>query len=330
MKYNKLTFIVYWVSVSIFSACDRLDSYEIPFTDTVLSKENEYIIILGDIQEYTSNGDYLPYLKATMKWVQAQIEQNVAIRCVLQNGDITNENSINQWERFYDVTKNVASLIPYITCTGNHDYDWDSEQHINDRSSTHFTEYTSFPVTTDLIISQFEVGRMENIVVKNYIQDQRYDILVLEFAARQEVVEWADQYLKSHTDQKFILLTHEFLWKDGERVHEKSFGEMQIRNSSYSSPEYLWDQLIKVNNNIVCVLCGHNGFSQQLYSENVSGRLVPQILFNLQYLENGGGGWIQLWEIPKGSDSVSGKVFNTVTGVYHTNPLTFFKFRYKY
>ena len=331
---NRKCKILYFVVCLIFGcicfSCKKVVFEAIPFSDIVLSKENEYVVILGDIQNYTSCAENLPYLEATMNWIQAQIQQNVPIQCVLHTGDVTNTNTINEWQNFYNVTVDVASLVPYVTCTGNHDYDWNSEQGIEDRNSTHITEYASFPITTDLIVSQFEVGRMENIIVKNYIHGQRYDILVLEFSPRDEVVAWADQYLKSHSDQKFILLTHEFLSKYGERVNEKSFGKMQILNTSYSSPERIWNELIKANDNIMCVLCGHNGFSRQLYSENLSGRLVPQMLFNLQYLENGGGGWVQLWEIPQGTDSISVKTFNTVTGAYHTNPLTFFKFRYKY
>ena len=82
--------------------------------------------------------------------------------------------------------------------------------------------------------------------------------------------------------------------------------------SSYTTPEQVWNTLVKPNDNIICVLCGHNGFFATLFSENDSGRQVPQILFNLQYQENGGNGYVQLWEFPSQNDSVRIGVYDTI------------------
>ena len=331
-------FVKYLVFVVLFCYCmngcknisqnKAVDLYNIPQNATLVNNA-EYIIVLGDIQEYTNSSVCETYLHRTMGWISAQKQYGGQINCVLQVGDITNGNLRSQWDRFYNSTISTAEEILYVTCTGNHDYDWDSNYKINDRESTHINEYAKFPLTQENIVEYFETDKIENIVVANTIHNERYDILVLEFGPRTEVVEWANKYVSVNSDRKFILMTHEFLTREGERINTDSYAERQFRNTTWSSPEIVWQKLIDNNDNIVCVLCGHNGFSKQLYTKNRVGREVPQILFNLQYQENGGDGWVQLWEFPERSDSVTVKVYNTISYKNHPDSLTF-KFRYRY
>lgn len=297
--------------------------------NVIFSPDAEYIVVLGDIQNYTNVRSWYPYLCKTMNWICSQKYYGHPINCILQVGDVTDNNISVEWERFYNSTYPTANDVLYVTCTGNHDYDWDNGK-IYNRYSTNINKYAMFPLTKANIIEYFEAGKMENIVVANTIHGERYDILVLEFGPRVEVVEWANRYVAAHHDRKYILMTHEFLTGKGERVSSDSYAEWQIRDSSWSSPEDVWQKLVKNNDNIVCVLCGHNGFSTQLYSQNKTGRDVPQILFNLQYQDNGGDGMIQLWEFPERSDSVSVRVYNTIKREFHSDPSTSFKFRYRY
>ena len=318
------------LTIFFFLSCSKTD-YDLQLEeDPILHHQSEYIIALGDLQTYTSQTSSLPYLHKTMTWINTQKKYGKNINCILQVGDITDNNSSKQWKRFYDCTYPIAYDMQYIACTGNHDYDCDENGRIFDRTSTMINLYAAFSSTCQNIIDSFEKDKIENVVVSNTIHGERYDIIVLEFGPRIEVVEWAVDYVSAHHDRKFILMTHEFLTSSGERVSSGSYAEWQIRNSSWSSPEDVWQKLVKDNDNIVCVLCGHNGFSAQLYSKNTAGRDVPQILFNLQYQENGGDGMIQLWEFPEQSDSASVRVYNTIKRKFHTDPSTSFKFRYRY
>lgn len=282
-----------------------------PELDRHLNLDSEYIVVIGDIQEYTHYREYNVYYAETMSWIYSQYHLGAKIKCVLQVGDLTMNNLPAQYDTFYKYTYPVAALLPYIACIGNHDYTWNADAEIVDRNNTLFSQYVSFNSTEKKIVHRFEEGKMENIVVEINIDGSPVYFLVLEFGARSEVVEWAADYVRKNKDKKFILLTHEFLSSAGERIASNSFAERQIRNSSWSSPEDIWVKLVKNNDNIVCVLCGHNGFSQQLYSKNDSGRMVPQILFNLQYQSNGGDGLVQLWEFPCGKDSVNVEIYNT-------------------
>ena len=318
--------------ISLFCSCEKefVFSQELIDADPILLAESEYIVVLGDIQEYTEHPQYYSYLKHTMNWLWSQKQHGLPVNCILQVGDVTNHNAIYQWTNFHECTAPSAEDILYVTCTGNHDYDWVDNGFIDDRASTHINEFAGFPHTKANIIAYFEPNKLENIVVANTIHGEPFDLLILEFGPRTEVLAWANDYVASRPDRKFILMTHEFLTTKGKRIEANSYAEQQFRNTTTSSPEQVWQQLVKNNDNIVCVLCGHNGFSAQLFSENSAGRKVPQILFNLQYQSNGGDGWVQLWEFPAYGDSVSVSVYNTIRREVHPDPATAFKFRYRY
>ena len=284
---------------------------------TDLDKEAEYILVIGDIQDYTYDKNLAKnYLMSTNNWIRGMNQAGYKIDCVLQTGDITNNNMHWQYGYFYDTTKDLAQEILYVTCTGNHDYEWGNDSEIMDRRSSQLSYYCNFKHTVDAIEEYFEDGIMDNIVIRNTIRGERCDILVLEFGPRPEVVEWARKYVERHTDRKYILMTHEFLTGPlpGRKVPDgETYAERQFKNIPASTPKYIWDNLIYPNDNIRCVLCGHNGFSMHISEKNAAGRMVPQILFKLQNVENGGNGLIMVWQMPKNSDIIDVKVYNTVT-----------------
>ena len=323
--------------LAAFTSCESQEVYEpTPLALMDLDKNpdltSEYIVVIGDIQEYTANPALMPYYEATVQWIYSQYMQGMDIKCVLQVGDITSGNQESDYQSFYNVTSQLAEEVPYIACIGNHDYVWDSNNKIKDRNATYFSRYTTFPLTESMVVDRFEDGRMENVVVENYIDGKPYYILGLEFGPRDEVLEWAKRYVQNHRYQKFILMTHEYLSRNGERITDGSYAELQFMNTTWSTPEKIWEQLIKDNDNIAWVLCGHNGFYTHLTTPNARGRDVLQMLFNLQYQKNGGDGMIQLWEFPQGQDSAIVRIYNTISRQWFTQDSTIveLKFKYKY
>lgn len=89
--------------------------------------------------------------------------------------------------------------------------------------------------------------------------------------------------MRTFSGERFILMTHEWLSAQGIRLNAGTHAQLQFEGySSYSTPEEIWNLLVKDNDNIVCVLCGHEkNFSCCYVSENNCGRKVPQIMFNL-------------------------------------------------
>lgn len=249
---------------------------------------------------------------------------------MLQCGDITETNQPEQYDVFFKMTSPAAELIPCIACIGNHDYDWYADSKIINRYSSLFSKYTSFLTTTSKIVSQFEQGYMDNIIVENYINGERYDIISLEFGPRPEVVEWVRKHVRLYSNIKYLLLTHEYLSFDNTRIANNSHAEMHFEgtNNAYSTPEQLWQDVIRNNDNIVCVICGHNDFTGKLVTKNKTDRNVVQSMFNLQFQPNGGDGWVQIWEFPLNNDIAKVITYNTITKQEDTN--SYFEFKYKY
>ena len=290
---------------------------------------NEYIAIFGDIQYYT-NYIYIHTYRKSLEWIQEKWRRGAAIKCILHTGDVTQENGYSSWYNFINYTQDVAEKIMYISAIGDHDYTWHNTL-IDDRDSTEFSNYLNFKKSLENVAAYYEPGRLENIVVKNTIQGERYDILVLEFGPRKEVVEWANEYVSAHKDIKFILLNHEYLESGGGRRTTGLKCVSRLRNTTYTTPDELWDQLIKKNDNIMCVLCGHVGGLYALTLEkNDYGRDVPQIQFNIQSAAYRYDNWLMLWKFPPNRDSVVVSVINAETHKYYNDRDTLFTFRYRY
>lgn len=315
----------------ILSGCnsDRnnlgFDIHDIIAPDSIFSLDSHYIAVIGDIQEYSTTDHLINYLKRTCGWIKCQQKYFGVFSCVLQNGDLTNDNSAKQWKRANEGMSFLGDSILWIPVTGNHDYDWDgpeSEMEITERESCRLNDILDLQVLRQMNILQYEDGKLDNIIVPVGMGSDEVNIIALEFGPRKEAVTWADSIVNSNPRKRYILMTHEWMDSEGKRVGNNSYAELQFPHLSHSNPQEIWEKLVYHNNNILCVLCGHNGFCKYLFTPNEAGREVCQVLFNLQYQENGGDGMIQLWEFPKTKDRINIYVFNTVTGKFHEDPET--------
>lgn len=286
-----------------------------------LDSTSEYILVIGDIQDYTYDAKLARnQFRQTMDWVYAMHRKGYQIDAILQTGDLTNNDERWQYEVFEYYTKKVAEQVLYVPIIGNHDYSWGDNSIISDHYNTLFSDYTKFTNTQEHVVAYYEQGRMENIIVRTNVQGRTFYILAIEFGPRPDVLQWASAFVSTHPNDSFLLMTHEYLSRNGERVKDGgSDGLRQFAGQPASSPETIWQQLIYHNDNIRCVLCGHNGFSQRIFTPNAAGREVPQLLFNLQYLPHGGDGYIMVWELPKGSRTIKARTISTFTNEVYSD-----------
>lgn len=276
-----------------------------------LNPDSRYIVILGDVQTYTMDPSLMKYFKASMEWVELQNSYFNNIDAILQVGDLTNDNIEWQWDNALLAMRGPAGKIPTITVPGNHDYTWLKEEgerfsFIPDRSSTLINDY-ALPQALNLsIVDRYEEGSNENVIYSLPVGGRISHIIALEFGPRREAVEWAGNHLKSNPDVDCYLLTHEWLSPEGEMIGDGScYGIMQFgRESGVMSPASVWESIVKPNDNLIAVICGHNNFARYREDLNDAGRPVPQILFNLQYQENGGDSMLQLWEFSEDNDTI--------------------------
>ena len=315
------------ITVSKFSSLE--DSDNLPGQMDNRRATSDYIAVLGDIQ-YLTNSRYIDIYRHSLDWIRNKSENNWRFVFILHTGDITMSNELSQWRLFFEATNPIAQKIPFISMIGDHDYTWEDGIHIENRYSTHFNDFVQFQQSKELVVAWFEEGRMENIVVKNEIHGQRLDFLILEFGPRNEVVEWADSYVKAHPEQLFIVMTHEYLERGGGRRTQKLKMVSRLLNTTYTLPENLWKGLIKTNDNIRAVLCGHvGGLYAVTIDTNDYGRDIPQIQHNIQSSDYRYDNWLMLWEFPADKDSANVSIYNTKTGKYYNDRECLFKFKYR-
>ena len=337
MRLRKIGLVTGLLLVGLFVSCEEPLAINVSFSKDVFSlpenieekDSSQYIAVFGDIQ-YLTNSVYDYVFRSSLEWIQKASEK-INISSILHTGDITqSDDVISEWPYFDREVHEIAKKIPFISAIGDHDYMWEDAL-ILDRNNTHFSKHVDFPNVTSRIEAAFEEGRMENVIIRNEIHGERYDFLVLEFGPRKEVVEWANNWVSSHPDVKYILITHEYLEKGGGRRVKGLKCVSRLRNTTYTTPDDLWERLIKCNDNIVCVLCGHvAGLYAVTFEKNDFGREVCQIQHNIQSPQYRYDNWLMLWTFPKTGDDAIVSIVNTKTNAMYDDRDTLFMFRYKY
>lgn len=326
--------LVYGLSIVLTLVASCSDKFEVQISTQKQKKKeykdpSQYIAVFGDIQYYTNSvDDYL--FRTSLEWIKKATD-TIDIIGVLHTGDITQSDDIlTEWPYFDAAIRGISDIIPFISAIGDHDYSW-SKTLIVDRNDTHFSSHVRFPIVTKRIEASFERNRMENIVVRNEIHGERVDFLVLEFGPREEVVEWANEWVSSHPDVKYILINHEYLEQGGGRRVKGLKCVSRMRNTTYTTPDELWERLIKCNDNILCVLCGHvGGLYAVTVEKNDFGREVCQIEHNIQGPIFRYDNWLMIWKFPKEEDEAIVSIINTKSGEKYNNQDTLFTFKYRY
>lgn len=290
-----------------------------------INPRSHYIAVIGDIQSYTMGSEFMPYFKASMDWLVIQQSFFGNIDAVLQVGDMTNNNDETEWNRALLALRGVAMRMPVIAVPGNHDYDWAKEDGdlyklIRSRASSGFDSH-SLPVSTAMtVVDTYDAGSRHNAVYSLTIGGRRACVVAMEFGPRRAVVEWARRHIAANPSVDFYILTHEWLTPKGAVSLRQTWcdGVSQFAtDESVMSPGEIFQSIVKPYDNVIAVICGHHQFVKYLESPNDVGRPVPQMMFNLQYQDNGGNGMLQLWELPQGSDSVYTYVYKTIERFHH-------------
>lgn len=337
MQIRKIDWVIGLLLVGLVVSCEDPLTINVSFGEDDFSlpenidekDSSQYFAVFGDIQ-YLTNSVYDYVFRNSLEWIQ-KAKEKIDITCVLHTGDITQSDDVlSEWPFFDREVRDLAKKIPFISAIGDHDYMWDDAL-ILDRNKTHFSKHVDFLSVTSRIEAAFEEKRMENVVIRNEIHGERYDFLLLEFGPRKEVVEWANKWVSSHPEVKFILINHEYLEKGGGRRVKGLKCVSRLRNTTYTTPDELWERLIKCNDNIVCVLCGHvAGLYAVTFEKNDFGREVCQIQHNIQSPQFRYDNWLMLWTFPKTGDDAIVSIVNTKTNAMYDDRDTLFTFRYRY
>ena len=247
------------------------------------------LVILPDTQYYSEQYPGLFHLQT--QWV-LENRDKYNIVYVLQNGDVTNNNSKTQWQRASRALARLDGKVPYA----------------------------------------ISFGKMDNTCHTFNAAGQDYLILCLEFGPRNEVLQWANRVIEKHSTHKVITMTHAYLYSDSTRYNWQQKGSQQKWNphsypfaqsdtTTVNDGQQIWDKLVRKHSNCFMTVNGHvcNDGLGFLTSRADHGNDVHQMLVNFQMLAEGGGAWLRILNFQPHNKTISVKDYSPLYEEFNTS-----------
>ena len=118
--------------------------------------------------------------------------------------------------------------------------------------------------------------------------EMKFMVISIEFAPRNETLQWAAGVVNQHPDHRVILATHCYM---GQESRDTVYGASLDINAN--SGEEIWQKFVRKHPNIFLVVSGHIGGVGFQASTNDAGGKVFEMLANYQLLPHGGDGWLR-------------------------------------
>lgn len=292
------------------------------------------LVVLPDTQNLVKDFPAV-YVRQT-EWIVAHREPH-DIRFVIHEGDITNNNTLEQWENAREAMRRLSDAgVPYALLPGNHDLGPGGKS--TDRTTLLNDYFGIRDYRHSRAVGYFQPERMENSW--HEVATPAGDLLVvaLEFGPRDAVLAWADGVIAAHPEDWVIVVTHAYLYADSTRYDWEKYADAQ-RWSPRSYPlaklsagevndgEQVWQKLVSRHRNIRFVLNGHvlNDGAGYLVSTGAHGQEVHQVLANYQAAVEprrpyGGGGYLRLMQFPPDGRTVRVKTYSPWLDAWLTEP----------
>jgi hypothetical protein len=280
------------------------------------------IVALPDTQFYSST--YPQIFAAQTQWIADHV-QDQNIQLVAGLGDIVDTGgSLAQWQNADAAVRMLQGKVPYMMAIGNHDYDKNNPAG-RTASSQNFNSFfgPARYAGASWYRGNFPAGSNENFYGTLTINGRNYLIVVLEFAARDSSLAWADGIIKANQDKDVIIVTHMFTYADNTRISQcdensaGSFGVGQDNNG-----EDMWWKVVRKYPNIHLVLSGHvvegDGTGRRM-DLGANGNLVNQILSDYQSDPLGGSGYLRLIKISPSLNRVSISTYSPYLDSFKTD-----------
>ena len=239
------------------------------------------VVLLPDTQNYAEKFPQT-YIAQTM-WIRQQLRQD-NIKFAIHLGDIVqNPKQKVEWENASRAMEIIDGVVPYSMVPGNHD------MVVQTRDSTLYNQFFS---PERFAGRSWYGGHMGQTNDNNYCffagGGMKFMVISLEFAPRDEALEWAAEVAKDHPEHRIIVATHCYMRPGGRDTTCAT--DYKIEGNS---GEQIWQKLIRKQPNIFLVVSGHVlGIGLQT-STNDAGGVVIEMLTDYQGLANGGDGWLR-------------------------------------
>lgn len=307
------------------------------------------MVIVPDTQTYIKQIENHGIMDMMMAWMVRRREE-MNIQQVLFTGDLTYGNdqgyvdqipetrffrsgrlrdliSHEQWKAFSRIMERMDGELPYILCTGNHDYGVSSAETRACRLNDYFPTDRN-PLTRRQLVScapnTFGVRTLETAAYEFTAplpDGRKFLVISLAFAPTDKDLAWAKKIadMKRFENHIGIVVTHSYMRASGNRIEKEKYA---LSKAGGNPGEQIFQKLVYPAKNIRMVVCGHVckpdswehavGFS---WAKNQSGKSVAQLVFNTQaigggFSGNGGDGWLRLLEFMPDRKTVKATTFS--------------------
>ncbi|MCO1595726.1 metallophosphoesterase [Micromonospora sp. RHAY321] len=203
------------------------------------------------------------------------------LRFVASSGDVVNWDTPDhsQYVIAREAMRPIETAgIPYSLAIGNHDTQATgvggsardpARTRELVRDTTVFNQF--FTVGQyGAVKGQFEAGKVDNSYSTFEAGGVQWMVLTLELWPRVEAVTWARSVVAAHPRHNVIVVTHDYIDGNGAIEQSASYGA--------TSPQYLFDNLIKQHANIRFVFSGHVGVAGNRVDTGVNGNKIYTFL----------------------------------------------------
>ena len=342
MRKISVALAVLW-AVVVFAAAP--DGKQETFEEPKLSHPDSWtMVVVPDVQAYVERPRNHGIVELMTAWIVDYLEP-LRIQQVLFTGDLVfrndqrvptpDRNSLigrEQWEAFSRLMERLDGRVPYILCTGNHDYGNRSAENRNSYFGDYFPTDRNPQTRKHLVAcayNAFRVTTLENAAYEFTApapDNRKFLIVSLQFAPTDDDLKWAKELVDrpEFADHIGIVLTHSYLGRHGERIEKEQY---RLSEEGGNPGEAIFRKLVYPAKNIRLVICGHIAKPDRweygvVFStdRNASGKSVAQMAFNTQAIGggwhgSGGDGWLRLLEFLPDRKTVRATTFSPLFAV---------------
>ena len=343
MKSNlfcKIALLFFVVFIVRHLAAQQNTGFKEPMIST---PESWSIIMLPDPQTYVKFDYNQPLLELLTAWI-VRCQEKLNVQMVVCTGDLVEQNeylnpdgingnqpSKTQWESAARAFSRLDGKLPYVIAAGNHDFGFVSAEtrHTNyDRYFPVDKNWLNQKLLRDVCVNGDIMPSLTNATYEfTSPKGKKFLMMVLEFAPRDEVLEWAKKTVdqEKYAHHTVILLTHSYLNARNEHIEREGY---KLPGPNYGAA--IWQKLVQPSKNILMVLSGHIGNPHDAKAHlafrtdiNAAGRKVQQMTFNAQALGggwhgNGGDGWLRILEFLPDGKTIKVKTFSPLFAISPT------------
>ncbi len=281
--------------ILLLCACPAPDE---PVEPTPTPEERAFsIVVLPDIQFLTLNN---PQILEGMVDFILDDQRLRGIRFVVQEGDITHNNTDEEWTNATASLSRLHGVVPYSVCVGNHDM---TDSNVA-RDTTKFNEHFGPSGYTDQ--PTFAERRLDTAIDDHFhtfrVADVDWLVLSLSWDPQEDTLIWADEVIGAHPSHRVIVLTHAHLAPDGQR---SAIGRR------------IWALALAEHPNVTFVLNGHytGGEAARAVGRGDEGNEVQEIFSNYQTRPAGGTGILRVMTLDPDARTVVVETFSPVTNL---------------